>query len=274
MKAIISHDIDHLSVSEHLLRDMIVPKHLVRNHIELFLGKISAPEYLGRWKELGQNKWQNILELIRFNAAHAIPSQFFIAVNKGIGLNYPLAAAGQWIELLRSQHCELGLHGIAYNRPEDIKEEYDRFQALSKLGKFGIRMHYVRQDRNTFRMLEQCGYAFDSTEHAFKNPYQIGEMWEFPIQIMDGWIIENHKGWQDRSLKEAREHTLALIAQARNKNLEYLNIVFHDRYFSSSYRTWMDWYTWLVEYLQEQQIPVLSFKAAVQELESVRVEKH
>ncbi|HRH64142.1 MAG TPA: hypothetical protein PLI68_12530, partial [Bacteroidia bacterium] len=83
MKAIISHDIDHISVSEHLLKDTIIPKFLIRNLIELGTGKIGLAEFGLRHLDLVKNKWQNIEELIAFNKQHGIPSSFFIGVQNG-----------------------------------------------------------------------------------------------------------------------------------------------------------------------------------------------
>ena len=48
MKVIVSHDIDHLTVSEHLFKDAIVPKYYIRSYIELLSGKISLAELFNR----------------------------------------------------------------------------------------------------------------------------------------------------------------------------------------------------------------------------------
>lgn len=268
MKAIISHDIDHISVSEHLFRDVIIPKYFMRMHIELFTGKISSREYFLRWSDIIKNKWQNVDELITFNNINNVPSSFFIAVNKGVGLNYSNAAALVWIEQMLSRRCELGLHGIAFDNKQSIESEYDLFKSLTNLNQFGIRMHYVRNTDSTYSMLSQAGYRYDSTEHAFKNPYKIGQMWEFPFQIMDGWIIENYKSWQSIHLQQAKENTIKLIDKAADLNLSYLGIDFHDRYFSHSFKTWLEWYMWLVEYLKTNGIEFVNFNQAIQELES------
>lgn len=268
MKAIISHDIDHITVTEHLLRDVIVPKYFCRMHIELMSGKVTFREYVLRWSELFKNKWQNIDELITFNNQYGVPSSFFIAVNKGVGLNYSNEAALSWIQQMQTRHCEIGLHGIEYAVPEMIKKEFGLFADLTGDHSFGIRMHYVRNTSETFNLLSECGYRYDSTEHSFKNPYRIGNMWEFPFQIMDGWIIENGKGWQSLNLKEAKEATLRLIDKAHESNLSYLGVDFHDRYFSHSYRTWLNWYMWLVEHLKSNQIEFVNFKTAIIELEA------
>lgn len=268
MKAIISHDIDHITVWEHLFRDTIIPKYLARMHIELISGKISLREYTLRWADFFRNKWQNVDELITFNNINRVPSSFFIAVNKGIGLNYSNDAALLWIDQMKNRNCEVSLHGIAYDNSALIQEEFNLFKSLTKSDTFGIRMHYVRNNVNTYDLLSSAGYSFDSTEHAFKNPYKIGTMWEFPFQIMDGWIIENYKKWQSLNLVQAKENTIKLIDKALENDLKYLGIDFHDRYFSHAFKTWLDWYMWLVEYLKNNKIEFIDFKGAIKELES------
>ncbi|MBL7930752.1 MAG: hypothetical protein JNL60_02560 [Bacteroidia bacterium] len=267
MKAIISHDIDHITVWEHLFRDTIIPKYLARMHIELFSNKISLREYTLRWSDFFKNKWQNIDELITFNNICGIHSSFFIAVNKGVGLNYSNTSALLWIEQMQRRNCEIGIHGIEYENAEELRKEFDLFCKLSKIKDPGIRMHYVRNTEKTYQLLAQTGYKYDSTEHAFKNPYKIGEMWEFPFQIMDGWIIENYKSWQSINLDKAKEATIRLIDKADKGNLKYLGIDFHDRYFSHAFKTWLDWYMWLVDYLKTNKIAVVNFNEAIKEME-------
>jgi hypothetical protein len=267
MKAIISHDIDHITVWEHLFKDTIVPKYLARMHIELFKGKISLREYTLRWSDIFRNKWQNVDELITFNNIYYVPSSFYIAVNKGIGLNYSNTSALLWIEQMQHRHCEIGLHGIAFDDSLAIKKEFELFQALTGQKDFGIRMHYVRNSEQTFRLLEKAGYLYDSTEHAFKDPYKIGKMWEFPFQIMDGWVIENYKKWQSLDLAKAKENTIKLIDKAVDNNLQYLGIDFHDRYFSHAFKTWLDWYMWLIDYLKSNKIEFVNYRQAIKELE-------
>ena len=267
MKAIISHDIDHITVSEHLLRDLIVPKFLVRSNLELVMGKISFNEYISRWTDFFKNKWQNIDELITFNNVKQVPSSFFIGVKKGIGLNYSNPAASVWMEQIISRGCELNLHGINFNNINEINDERDLFFKLSKQEAKGLRMHYVRTDQETVRNLSKAGYKFDTTVHAFENPYKVGDMWELPFQIMDGWVIENGKRWQSANLNEAMERTKKQIEKAYKHNLKYLGVDFHDRYFSKSFKTWLDWYVWLIEYLAKNKIEFINYDGAIKELE-------
>jgi hypothetical protein len=267
MKAIISHDIDHITVSEHLLKDLIVPKYMARIHVELALGKISLREYILRWSEFFKNKWQNIDELITFNNIHHVPSSFFIGVKNGLGLSYSHEAMMVWIEQIRFRHCELGVHGISFAELDQIKEEHDLFLKYSGQTKTGMRMHYVRQNKNTLSNISKAGYTYDSTVCSFENPYKIGNMWEFPFQIMDGWVIEAGRKWQHSNLKQAKEKTKQLIDKAYANNLMYLGVDFHDRYFNSSYKTWIEWYTWLVNYLIENKVSFVNFEQAIKELE-------
>ena len=268
MKAIISHDIDHITVWEHVFKDVIIPKFMVRTNIELAIGKISMNEYLLRWGDFFKNKWQNIDELITFNNVNHIPSSFFIAVKSGIGLNYSDTSVLLWMDQMKMRHCELGIHGIEFNDAKLMQQEFNKFREMSGQQNFGIRMHYVKNTNNTFHLLEETGYSYDSTVHAFENPYKVGNMWEFPFQIMDGWVIENHKKWQSKNLQQAKDYTRQLIDKAADLDLSFLGIDFHDRYFSSSFKTWLDWYVWLVEYLKQQKIETVNFNTAIQSLEA------
>lgn len=262
MKAIISHDVDHITVSEHFFRDLIIPKFLLRMKLELITGKISTHEYLLRWGEIFKNKWQNIDELITFNDESGIPNFFFIAVNKGKGLKYSNDLALVWIEQMKMRNCEIGNHGNCCESLIDVVKEKYEFSKLSSIPETGIRMHYLKKTEHTLTYLRQAGYLFDSSTREFRNPYKIGLMWEFPIQIMDGWIIQGKRRWQTSDLETAKQETIKVIEKAFEQKLEYLTIVFHDRYFNNGFKTWLEWYVWLVEYLKKNQIEFVDFKTA------------
>ena len=100
MKAIVSHDIDHLTLTEHYLRDLIVPKYFVRSYIEFFSGKISFSELMHRYGDVFKNQWQHIEILHKFNSQNNVPSTYFIGVNKGVGLTYSQIQSAYWIQKL------------------------------------------------------------------------------------------------------------------------------------------------------------------------------
>jgi hypothetical protein len=268
MQAIVSHDIDHITASEHYLKDFIVPKYFVRSQIEFFSGKISFSELGARFIDIFRNQWQHLEALHAFNQKYNVPSTYFIGVNQGVGLSYSLSQSTFWIKKLQEMNCLIGTHGIEFENFEKINAEYNLFKNISGLALFGTRMHYIRTNDSTFKNMAKAGYFFDSSEMGFKAPYKIDNMWEFPFQIMDGYIIEKPKQWQSKNLQQACDATKIIIDKVVDLDLPYLGIDFHDRYFSASHKTWVDWYTWLIEYLVENKIEFVSFNQAIKDLES------
>lgn len=268
MKAIVSHDIDHITISAHYFKDLIVPKYFIRSFIELFIGKISFNELFHRFTDLFKNQWQHIEDLHQFNTQHQVPATFFIAVNNGLGLCYNLKQAEFWIHKMLQMGCRVGIHGIEFETFEKINQEYLLFKQISEQSNFGIRMHYIRKNEHTFINMAKAGYLFDTSEMSYNPPYKIGNMWMFPFQIMDGYIIEKPKQWQSKNLKQCCDETKIIIDKAFDANLPYLGIDFHDRYFSNAHKTWKNWYIWLIEYLQSQKIEFVDFNQAIKELEN------
>lgn len=268
MKAIVSHDIDHLTLTEHYLNDLIVSKYFVRSYIELFSGKISIKEMLHRYGDIFKNQWQHIEALHEFNTKHNVLTTYFIGVNNGVGLSYSQKQSAFWIHKMLQMGCDVGVHGIEFESFEKINEEHSLFKKISNKPIFGTRMHYIRTNEQTFTNLAKAGYAFDTSEMGYKAPYKIDAMWEFPFQIMDGYIIEKPKQWQSKNFTQSCEETKKIIDKVADLKLPYLGIDFHDRYFSDSHKTWKDWYIWLIEYLVSQKIEFVNFKQAIKELES------
>lgn len=265
MKVIISHDIDHITVTEHLT-DTIIPKFIIRNNIEWLLGKISFKEFSLRLKNLFKNKWNNITELIDYDEKYDIPSTFFIGVNNGIGLNYCLDLSEKWIKKIIERGVDCGVHGIAYQEINAIKKEYETFKSISGLEHFGIRMHYLRNNAKTFQNLADAGYIFDSTYYGLKKFYKINNMIEFPLHIMDGYELDANKKWQSKTTKEAVKSTIDKINYAEKNNIEYLTILFHDRYFDDSFLSWKKWYIEITNYCKNQGYIFLNYKQAIQEI--------
>jgi len=272
VKAIISHDVDHITVWEH--KDLIVPKFLVKSTIEAFSRTISPKDYLLRYKEIARNKWQNIEELIEFNKKNSIPSTFFLGVNHGVGLVYSLQNAKKWAQKIISLGYDAGVHGIAYDDLQMMQKEHDTFKEISNLENFGIRMHYLRNDPNTITNLSKCGYLFDSTVYEIKNPYKVGDMWEFPLHIMDGYEIFQGKPWQYLKIEKIKDLTKQKIENIEKEGIEYLSILFHDRYFNESFSTWMEWYFFVIDYLKTNNIELISYREAIKELENETSDNH
>jgi hypothetical protein len=269
MKVIVSHDIDHISVTEHLFKDLIIPKHIVRSQLEWLNGKISFQEVIFRFQDLFKNKFNNVKELIEYNNAKEVNGTFFIGVENGIGLSYSLLQAQSIFKIISDANYSVQLHGMNFQSQEVINQEKMKFEHVFNLPAQGIRMHYVRKDNTTLNKFSNAGYLYDSTLFDFKNPFKVGEMWEFPFQIMDGWIIENGKKRQSRNLNESIEETKKIINKCIDLKLSHIVIDFHDHYFCKSFKTWMDWYCWLIEYLKQNKFTFTDFNSEVNELNSI-----
>lgn len=269
MKVIISHDVDHITVWEHR-KDMIVTKHIVRNCLELAKGYIAISEFATRLGDIARNKWNNLESLMAFNKSYDIPATFFFGVEKGMGLCYALEDAAQWVRRVLQESFDVGVHGIAFEGYTDIKTEYNRFAAMTGLNRFGMRMHYLRMNGDTLKFLSDTGYLFDTSVSELKAPFKIGAMWEFPVHLMDGFVICGDARWQSRNLAECKEATQRVIETASAAGFPYLTVVLHDRYFSDSFKTWKEWYVWLVEHLKSNGLEFISYRQAIDEMEAKR----
>ena len=135
-------------------------------------------------------------------------------------------------------------------------------------------MHYLRNTPTTLDHLQQAGYLYDATVQGLKDPWlHPNGLWIFPLQIMDGWVINGDKRYQSRTFEEARDYTLQQIAQAKTAGLEYLSILFHDRYMSPAFRTWKQWYEWLVPHLRKEGCEFLTHRQAVADLSTKHMAK-
>lgn len=266
MKIILSHDVDHLTAWEHLARDTILPRFVLRAQIELLLGKITPKEYLLRLLSLFHNRWNNVEALMAFEQARKLHSSWFVGMSNGLGLSYSLSRAMPVIRRLIGSGFEVGVHGIEFADFEKVAREHDAFARISGRSRFGIRMHYLRFNDDTPRHLAGAGYAYDATRSGLENPSYLGSLPEFPLHIMDVWILSGQKRWQARNLEQAQQETLAQIKAAHARQLKYLTILFHDCYFSDAFATWKNWYTWLVDYLLEQGHEFLTYEQALTEL--------
>lgn len=266
MKIIISHDIDHLTFSEHW-RDFFIVNYIVRAKIEWLCRKISFHELLLRIMRIFSNRIHNLEELLQFDSENKIPSTFFIGVCKGKKLSYSRKNAAKWVRIINEKGFYTGVHGNSALDTFGIRKERCVFMAMDGPHEAGIRMHYLHLKEDTLSLLAGAAYPFDSSETGFRAPYLIGSMWEFPLQLMDTFEIEAGKAWQRRSLEEAKSNTLKQIELAESLNLPYLTVVFHDCYYAASFMTWKCWYEWLIHYLRHKNYPFISFQEAILELQ-------
>lgn len=267
MKIIISHDVDHLYPIDHLLHDLIIPKLWIRSLIHLLQGRVSLSTFINRLGYIFYKRYHRIEEVILKDKEYNIPSTFFFGMERGLGMSYGEKKARRYIEYVTLKGFDAGVHGISYQDINKMKNEFTKFKQITSKSIFGIRMHYVRQDEHTIRTLAQCGYLFDTTEFdkagkTFKHPYKVENMWEFPLHIMDGYIMP------PGDLKQGKANTINDLKKAESENVEYCTILFHDyQYNSRTYPQEKLWYDWLLEYLISNHYEIVSYREAIEELE-------
>lgn len=264
MKIIISHDVDHLYRRDHY-RDLILIKRIVRSILELIKREISFKECVYNVCEVFSHKQHHIDGVMEFDRKSGIPSTFFFGMKNGLGMNYSVKDAEPIIRAVKENGFSVGVHGIAYNQKEEMRNEYDIFRKIVNTDDFGIRMHYVQYDESTFPTLSQLGYLFDTSEfdkkkgYCLKKPYRIGGMWEFPLCIMDGYL--------PKTFEAKKEMTKKLLDEGEQSGLKFFTVLFHDAFFSEAFMSMKTWYKWFVEYLKEEGYEFVSYIEAMKELE-------
>lgn len=267
MKIIISHDVDHLYALDHWMHDLIIPKLWIRSFIQLCRRQIGFSVFIHRLLYGFQKKWGYTKEVLEFDREHGIPSTFFFGMRRGLGMSYSVNAARKIINYVNARKFDIGVHGIEFSDVSGMQEEYKQFKNIAGGRPYGIRMHYVRKDESTLRKLSGTGYLFDSTEFdkkgmVMRGPYKINTMWEFPLHIMDGYVIKVGDA------EQSRKNTLCILEKVKKQGLPYCTILFHDYYFNPGcYPQEREWYIWLIQYLKEQGYKFISFKDAIKELE-------
>jgi hypothetical protein len=172
---------------------------------------------------------------------------------------YDITDLPHWTTILRKEGCELGVHGIdSWHSMEKGREELARIEEVTGEPKIGVRMHWLLQDQNTFRILEEAGYSYDAsagyndtigyrngTTQPFR-PSGAQTLLELPLHIQDGALFYPQK--LDLSEPEAWERCGILIDNARMWG-GVLTVLWHDRSHGPE-RFWGDFYVRLVRELR------------------------
>jgi len=260
MKIIISHDIDHLSVKEHLFKDLIIEKYIIWTIIEFVKKKISLKLMIRKFASLFKKKgWNNLKELLDFDKKNSIRPAFFIGVSNGRRLNYSLKNAAVAIKMITDEGFEAGVHGIAFKKYKDIKAEYELFKKISGLETFGIRMHYLKKNENTFKFLKEAGYLYDSTllSEDLNQMHDICGIKEIPFHFMDTRYFDPLKSL---GLNVIKKMTAELLDKFEHEKKDYICFLFHQRYFGNDFPDQKAWYEWLICYCRNKNYEFVDFK--------------
>ena len=241
-------------------------KFFARSVLERLNRVISAEEYGHRLNDLFKSQWHHVDELMDFDEANKIPSTFFFSMSKGKGLNYSQGTVGPVIQRVIQRGFDCGVHGISFDNPVTMEAEFQRFRTLSGKSDFGIRMHYLRRNEGTSEILANCGYQFDTTEFAAKAPYRIGNMWEFPLSIMDSDEFYQGNSTQKEKIGVIIGDTKSRIDKFAGEGIPYLVLLFHDRYYCNAFQSYREWYETIVNYFRENGCPFIGYREAIKEL--------
>jgi len=159
--------------------------------------------------------------------------------------------------------CEVGVHGIdAWHSVETGREELARVAAQAGKSQLGIRMHWLLQDEQTCRILEQAGFCYDSTAGyndalgyragtgQVYRPVGATELLELPMHIQDGALFLS--GRLNLSETQAMEACEGFIARAKRFG-GVITIIWHDRSHAAE-RFWGDFYARLVARLRSMRV--------------------
>ena len=171
---------------------------------------------------------------------------------------YDLGELADGTTMLLKDGCELGVHGIdAWHSADKGRDEASRIAAVSGESRIGIRMHWLLHDEDTFRVLEDAGYDYDSsvgynetigyrsgTTQVFR-PSGARAILELPLHIQDGALFFHNR--LDLSQADAWTRCESLIDHARALG-GVLTVLWHDRSHGPE-RFWGDFYVRLIDAL-------------------------
>lgn len=262
MKIILSHDVDHLFLTEHW-NDRFIPGLVVKSLRSLLKNDLSFKGFLRRFS----HRLHRIPELIEFNSSHNAPANFFFGMAKGLSLSYSYKKAAPVIQSLQKDGHFIGTHGMAYDDKKSMLEEKRRLESILGFEVCGIRNHYLRQSSDNQRFMSELGYHFDSTDRGLFDPVKKDGILSIPISVMDVDVVKPRV-----STEAALKATLDKLDEATEKNLKYFVINFHDIYFDSvSYPNFYNWYTELVKECQDRGFEFTDFNAVLQEQQSQKI---
>lgn len=171
---------------------------------------------------------------------------------------YDVRDLPHWTAVLLKHGCELGVHGIdAWHSVDKGREELARISSVTGESSPGIRVHWLLAEANSSSILEQAGYAYDSTagynetvgyragtSQVFR-PLGAQTLLELPLHIQDGALFYPQR--LGLSHPEAEKRCQALIDNA-GKFGGVLTVLWHDRSHGPE-RFWGEFYVKLLQKL-------------------------
>ena len=281
----LTHDIDFVGIRKHCfdrtmfgfvyratagaVRNVLRGRITVKQLVKTWRAVITLPFVYAGW---AKDFWEPFEWYLRIEKG--LPATYFlIPFKRRSGENtpgdraslrataYDVSDLPHWTEILQKQGCELGVHGIdAWHSVEKGRDELARINTVAGGSQNGIRMHWLLRDDKTPFVLEQAGFAYDSTFGYNETigyrggttqvflPYGAKTLLELPMHIQDGALFYPQK--LDLSEAEAEKRCRVLRDNARRFG-GVLTLLWHDRSHAPE-RFWGEFYIRLVQGLKTE----------------------
>jgi hypothetical protein len=177
--------------------------------------------------------------------------------------NYDVSDIREVARTLMGQGFEIGVHGIdAWHNIEKSQQELNRIIEFCQGPEIGIRIHWLCFNNDSYRILEESGFTYDSTfgyndavgyragtAQVFK-PLKAKRLLEFPLHIQDSTLFFPRR--MNLSEERALELCEILIKNAKSFG-GVLTILWHDRSFAPE-RLWGDFYLNLLNEIKKYKV--------------------
>ena len=262
---VLSHDVDHLGLRDHVVDGFLLRQGWNAVRQNFTRGRFRPLRCLDQWIGLGLacvgiDRWDVIGDLLEEERRAGVPSTWFFAMRRGLGIAYRPDRAAPVIRELAAAGREIGLHGQTPDDAAGLAAELRELGEIAGRTIAGVRMHYLRLTREVLDGLEQAGGRYDSTvmdrthldpaTHPLAQPRRLRDrLVEVPIHVMDSTLFsvtglglgrEQALDWVRRVADRARELGRALVV-----NL-------HPNYFSRQSPEVRDWYRALLGELTDR----------------------
>jgi peptidoglycan/xylan/chitin deacetylase (PgdA/CDA1 family) len=279
----LTHDIDFIGIRQHrfdhsmwgfvyratfgALRNLATGRISLAQVVKSWLAAASLPFVYAGWLKDFWEPFGWYLE-----AENGLPATYFLVPFKGRAGDrvpgrhasrratmYDAADLPDWSAVLLKNGCEIGVHGIdAWHSPEKGRAELAAISNVTGTSRTGVRMHWLLSDASTATVLEQAGYAYDSTVgynetvgyragtgQVFR-PLDTKSLLELPLHIQDGALFYPQKLHLRES--EAEKRCQAIVEKAI-KFGGVVTVLWHDRSHGPE-RFWGNFYKRLIHALK------------------------
>ncbi|UCF69182.1 MAG: hypothetical protein JSV80_07840 [Acidobacteriota bacterium] len=250
-----SHDVDHLSLREHLV-DAFLPRYvlaLLRQNLtrgRFRLGRVLDSFWGLLLAACGRDRWDVVDDLLAAERRAGVSSTWFVAVRRGLGISYRGAARERLVGRLRDADQEIGLHGQSPTDASALAAEAEQLSREAGTPIVGLRMHYLRLTRSVFDGMERAGMRYDSTvmNRSRLEPDQIElpgprlvrpGLLEIPLHVMDSTLFSVTGLGLD--FDQARDYMRRLAARAADEG-KLVTINLHPNTYSHQTPEMRAWY--------------------------------